>query len=353
MAGTRSEDGTSWTFDLQRAAVHRPGERGASSRAPSRASPEGANYSTFSLTFEPPDRRRRSRRRPATPPAPTTPADRHRRWRDRPGVGAGVAFDSPPVDTGSFDLPPVSAALPDEEQGLTPVAPSVQAETAAAAGVDRRSTRAASTPRRSAIVLLLLGGGLVYLMTRQQQVDRSRGRPRWPRPLGVAALGHATVAARLSARSGLQRQERVGDLAEVGVPVVGLDERDHHELRRADRRCARRSSCAGRRGPTRSSARASTPGRRWATAAATTSGIGPSAVGDQRAEVLGVDLAARPRRRGPGWRRSRRARRRACRTRAATRRRGGRSAAARTARCRRARCRAASAAGAVAPTAPS
>ena len=91
----------------------------------------------------------------------------------------------PPVDSGSFDLPPVDAALPDEEQGLTPVAPSVQARQPllpASIAVDPRSQHA----REVGVVLLLLGGALVYFMTRQQQPIGPEGVPgglgRWAAP---------------------------------------------------------------------------------------------------------------------------------------------------------------------------
>ena len=63
---------------------------------------------------------------PGTPPATAPPVDSG--VVTTPDVGAGVVDSyAPPVDGGSLDLPPVDAALPDEDQGLTPVAPSVQA----------------------------------------------------------------------------------------------------------------------------------------------------------------------------------------------------------------------------------
>jgi hypothetical protein len=178
--GTRSEDGTSWTFDLSTlqftdkvSVVIAPGTV--------EGQPEGANFATFSLTFEAPTTASITTSA-GLPPAPATlPADS---GFTMPDVGGGATFDSPPVDTSSFDLPPV-AALPDEQQTLTPVAPSVQA------GQPLLPASVVFDPRRKearpvGIALLLLGSALVYLMTRQQQPIGPEGVPgglgRWASP---------------------------------------------------------------------------------------------------------------------------------------------------------------------------
>ena len=181
VAGTRSEDGTSWTFDLsslqftdQVNVVIVPGTVDGQ--------PEGAKYSTFSLTFEPATVESLATT-PGEPPAPpvTPPIDS---GLTDPGVGAGVDAFTPPVDSGSLELPPV-AALPEEDQGLTSVAPSVQAGQPllpASTFIDPRHKNA----REVGVVLLLLGGALVYFMTKQQKPIGPEGVPgglgRWASP---------------------------------------------------------------------------------------------------------------------------------------------------------------------------
>jgi hypothetical protein len=179
--GTRSEDGTSWSFDLsalqftdQVNVVVAPGTV--------EGQPEGANFATFSLTFEAPTTASIATS-PGLPPASALPPLADSAFTT-PDVGSGATFDSPPVDSGSIDLPPV-AALPDEEQALTPVAPSVQAGQPllpASALLDPRRPEA----RGVGIALLLLGSALVYFMTRQQQPIGPDGVPgglgRWASP---------------------------------------------------------------------------------------------------------------------------------------------------------------------------
>ncbi len=185
--GKRSEDGTTWTFDLtslqfgdQISVVLTPGTV--------EGQPEGANGSAFSLTFEPPTPDAIQTQLGEPPPPPTTlppPVD-----GGAPPADSGSFDFTPPVDSGGLALPPVDAALPDAEQGLTPVAPSVQAQTPllpASLPIDPRSEHA----RAVGIVLLLLGAGAVYATTRQQQpigpegVQGGLGRwvgPRWGTP---------------------------------------------------------------------------------------------------------------------------------------------------------------------------
>lgn len=180
--GKRSEDGSTWTFDLtalqfgdQISVVLTPGTV--------EGQPEGANGSAFSITFEPPTPDAIQTQPGVPPPAPTSPL---------PPVDVGGAppsgsgsFDFPAVDSGGLVLPPVDPALPDAEQGLTPVAPSVQAQTPllpASVPIDPRSEHA----RAVGIVLLLLGAGAVYATTRQQQPIGPEGVPgglgRWVAP---------------------------------------------------------------------------------------------------------------------------------------------------------------------------
>jgi hypothetical protein len=180
--GTPSEDGTSWSFDVgtlqfgaQVNVVIAPGTV--------EGQPEGANYPTFSVTFEKPSVESLATT-PGAAPAPPTVGSID--VGGDPTIGAGVSsYESPPVDTGSLDLPSVVAAVPGEDQSLTPVAPSTQSQQPllpASVLVDPRSPHARSV----GVVLLLLGGALVYFMTRQQQVIGPEGVPgglgRWAAP---------------------------------------------------------------------------------------------------------------------------------------------------------------------------
>ncbi|MFL6206470.1 MAG: hypothetical protein ACJ739_14100 [Acidimicrobiales bacterium] len=182
--GTRSEDGTSWTFDLSSLqfsdkvnVVIVPGAVDGQ--------PEGANHSAFSVTFEAPTPASLATT-PGSAVSSPPPLDIGGGVVD-PGVGAGVVDSySPPADSGtSLELPPVAAALPEEDQGLTPVAPSVQAGQPllpASMAIDPRSPHARSV----GVVLLLLGGALVYFLTRQQHAIGPDGIPgglgRWAAP---------------------------------------------------------------------------------------------------------------------------------------------------------------------------
>jgi hypothetical protein len=178
--GERSEDGTQWTFDLSALqftdkvnVVIVPGVvEGA---------PEGANYPTFSLTFAPPTVESLSTTPGQAPVSELPPLDP---GFTTPDVGAGAGFESPPIDTGGLDLPPVNAALPDEEQSLTPVAPSVQDQMPLlpASAFDPRHKHARSV----GIVLLLLGAAVVYATTKQTAPIGPEGVPgglgRWASP---------------------------------------------------------------------------------------------------------------------------------------------------------------------------
>jgi hypothetical protein len=183
VAGKRSEDGATWTFDLTALqfndkvnVVLVPG------------SDDGTNGAPFSLTFESPnadDIQTSPGDPPITPPQTAPPIDA--------GVvppADGGSFTAPPVDSGGITLPPVDAALPDEEQGLTPVAPSVQEQTPllpASVAVDPRSKHARSV----GVLLLLLGAAAMYATTRQQPQIGPEGiegglarwvSPRWGAP---------------------------------------------------------------------------------------------------------------------------------------------------------------------------
>jgi hypothetical protein len=180
--GERAADGSTWTFDLsslqftdQVNVVLVPGTV--------EGQPEGANHATFSLTFEKPTVEA-LQTSPGEPPLTTFPPAVGGGATDA-GVGGGGSFDSPPLDTGGFSVPPVEAALPEEEQGLTPVAPSVQAAQPllpASTLADPRSPHA----RAVGVVLLLLGGAVLYALTRRQEPIGPEGVPgglgRWASP---------------------------------------------------------------------------------------------------------------------------------------------------------------------------
>jgi hypothetical protein len=181
--GTRAEDGTSWSFDLS---VLQFGDKVNVVLVPGtvEGQPEGANHATFSVTFEPPTVESLATT-PGASAGPTAPPIDIGGGLTDPGIGAGVESYTPPVDSGTLGLAPVSAALPDEDQGLSPVAPSVQAQTpllAASNPFDPRHEQAEEV----GVVLLLVGGALVYLMTRQQQAIGPEGVPgglgRWAGP---------------------------------------------------------------------------------------------------------------------------------------------------------------------------
>lgn len=184
--GTRSTDGMSWRFDLTTLQF---GDKVNVVLVPGlvEGQPEGANGSSFSLTFDPPTTEAIQTSPGEPPPPPTTTTV------DTGPGGSGEAssddgaytFSSPSSGGGDFSLPPVYAALPEDEQGLTPVAPVVQEQTPvlpASVIVDPRSPHAGAV----GIVLLLLGAGLVYRATRQQVPIGPEGVPgglgRWARP---------------------------------------------------------------------------------------------------------------------------------------------------------------------------
>jgi hypothetical protein len=184
VAGQRSADGTRWTFDLtalqfddQINVVLTPGTVDELA--------EGANGSAFSLTFEKPTADAIQTRLGDPPPPPTTLPPPIGTGGGTPPADSGSFDFTPPVDSGGVVLPPVEAALPDAEQGLTPVAPSVQDQSPllpASVPVDPRSPHARSV----GILLLLLGAGVVYATTRQQPVIGPEGIPgglgRWVSP---------------------------------------------------------------------------------------------------------------------------------------------------------------------------
>ena len=186
VAGMRADDGSTWTFDLsslqfddQVNVVLVPGVV--------EGQPAGANGSVFSLTFEAPTPASIQGSPGSPPPSPTLPEVQ---GGDLPSTGEVPAFDPPAFGGGSVDLPPVEAALPEAEQGLTPVAPSIQDRSPllpASVASDPRSEHAEAV----GIVILLLGAALVYASARQQQPIGPDGiegglarwaRPRWGSP---------------------------------------------------------------------------------------------------------------------------------------------------------------------------
>jgi hypothetical protein len=185
--GERAEDGTSWTFDL---AALQFNDKVNVVLVPGtvEGQPEGANGSAFSLTFEPPTAES-IQTSPGAPPGPPPPPTVDLGVTPPTG-GGSVGFDTPSFDGGGVELPPVEAALPDDEQGSTPVAPNVQEQNPllpASVPVDPRSPHA----RGVGIVLLLLGAAVVYATTRQQPVVGPEGitgglgrwvSPRWGSP---------------------------------------------------------------------------------------------------------------------------------------------------------------------------
>jgi hypothetical protein len=184
--GQRSVDGASWTFDLSALQF---GDEVNVVLVPGtvEGQPEGANGSAFSLTFDAPtsDAIQSTEGALSLPPPPALVDGSG--YGDFGSPATSDAFESfeGPIGGGSISLPPVKAALPEAEQGLTPVAPSVQDRTPllpAAVAVDPRSPHA----RAVGVLLLLLGGAAVYLTTRRQVPIGPEGVPgglgRWARP---------------------------------------------------------------------------------------------------------------------------------------------------------------------------
>lgn len=180
--GEQSEDGTSWTFDLsslqftdQVNVVLVPGVV--------EGQPEGANGSTFSVTFAAPTPESIE----AEPGVEAPPLDLSSDFASGSydaGSTSDTSFSSPSFGSGSSSFAPV-AALPEGEQGLTPVAPSVQARQPvlpAVAAVDPRSPYA----RAVGVVLLLAGGAAAYLATKKTPLVGPDGVPgglaQWARP---------------------------------------------------------------------------------------------------------------------------------------------------------------------------
>jgi hypothetical protein len=178
--GERSEDGKQWTFDL--AALQFTNKVNVVIVPGTAEGQEDGPYPTFSLTFAPPTVASLSTTPGTAPTTPTLPPVDT--GFTTPDVGGGASFDSPPIDSGGLDLPEVDAALPDEDQTLTPVAPSVQEQNPllAASVVDPRSKHA----RAVGIVLLLLGAAVVYATTKQTTPIGPEGIPgglgRWASP---------------------------------------------------------------------------------------------------------------------------------------------------------------------------
>ncbi len=184
VAGARTADGSVWTFDLRALQF---GQKVNVVLVPGvvEGQPDGANGSVFSLTFEAPLSDSIQTRAGSPPPPPTEPPTTAGTGGLAPPDTGSPVFESPPVDTGGFDLPPVEPALPEADQGLTPVAPSVQDRAPllpTSADLDPRSEHA----RTVGVLILLLGGVAVYLSTRQQAVVGPDGVPgglgRWSSP---------------------------------------------------------------------------------------------------------------------------------------------------------------------------
>jgi hypothetical protein len=172
VVGERSPDGATWSFAvaaLQFGAnlnvVIVPGTV--------EGQPAGASGSTFSLVFEAPGPAsiETAEGVPPIPPAPDFGAGGLDVPAPTPSDGGSFGVPGP---GGSFDVPtgPV-AALPDDEQGLTPVAPVIESQTRLpiVAGGDPRSEHAQTV----GIIVLLAGAAFVWRATQQQPAIAADG----------------------------------------------------------------------------------------------------------------------------------------------------------------------------------
>jgi hypothetical protein len=147
-----------------------------------------AEGSTFSLTFEKPASTdiTSSEGAPPLPPVASFDPGGDASGSFGPPVDTGGSFTPPPSD-GGIALPPVQPALPEEDQTLTPIAPSTQAQNPPLAASTTRTDPRSPHARSVGLVLLLLGGAAVYWATRRQSVPIGpegipAGLGRWTQP---------------------------------------------------------------------------------------------------------------------------------------------------------------------------
>lgn len=190
VTGQRSDDGKTWTFPAG------PLQFGnALNMVLVPGVPEGApegTYGTFSLTFGVVDSDSIATSEGAAPPPPTLPPVDSGTSTDDFAVPDTSGDFAAPVDT-PFEIDPVESALPDDKQGLTPIAPSVESGTRPQPLVPV-ATDDSSAARAVGALILLVGGGLAY-WSAQQSVPGPRPLTRFVRPRAAAAGAAPTALA--------------------------------------------------------------------------------------------------------------------------------------------------------------
>ena len=185
VAGTPSPDGLSWTWDLAKLQIKTTIDV-ILVAGKVKELPEGANGSTFQLAFAKPTAESLESVEGSAPEPFTPPGGGAGDFGGAPDLAEGGAADGFATGSGaadgggdvSFDAGDDTTsegpALPEEQQGLTPTAPLVQAQQPApevAAAEPAGSTR---DTRWLGIVVVLLAG-VVAVMANQQPVPPLRG----------------------------------------------------------------------------------------------------------------------------------------------------------------------------------
>jgi hypothetical protein len=203
VVGTPSADGLSWEWDLSKLQIKTAVDV-ILVAGKVKDLPEGANGSTFQLAFAKPtaeslDTIEGSAPEPFTPPgggdfggapdlAEGGAADGFASGSGSIDTGGGVSFDA------GDDTTSEGPALPEEQQGLTPTAPLVQAQQPAPEVAGAQPAGSTRDTRWLGIVVVLLAG-VVAVMANNQPVPPLRGLGPFRREVPAEAVAATTPAA--------------------------------------------------------------------------------------------------------------------------------------------------------------